>query len=119
MAELPTMAPHTAVKHLLLKRYLDCWFPILGKFNSRINYIDGFAGPGEYGGGELGSPILAIEAARYHVDRGTLSPNVNINFIFVEINPEYASHLRSKLRLLQLPPQFSVRVLQGAFANVI
>ncbi len=39
MTALPKMVPHTAAKHLLLKRYLDRWFPILGKYNQRINYI--------------------------------------------------------------------------------
>ena len=72
MAKLPAIAPHTVAKHLLLKRYLDAWFPILGRYNNRINYIDGFAGPGEYEGGEDGSPLLAIEAARSHVERKTL-----------------------------------------------
>src|SRR4051794_17699157 len=84
MPRLPKMVPHTAAKHLLLRRYLDRWFPILGKYHTRINYIDGFAGPGEYEGGEPGSPILALESARHHVENGTLAPNVEINFVFVE-----------------------------------
>ena len=119
MTALPKMVPHTAAKHLLLKRYLDRWFPILGKYNQRINYIDGFAGPGEYEGGELGSPLLAIEAAKYHVEHGTLAPNVEINFGFVEANPNYARHLQGKLDALTRPPQFKVEVIQGEFASVI
>ncbi len=100
MPSLPKMVPHTAAKHLLLKRYLDRWFPILGKYNQRINYIDGFAGPGEYEDGESGSPLLAIEAAKYHVEHGTLAPNVEINFMFVEARPDYAQHLQTKLNSL-------------------
>ncbi len=119
MTILPKMVPHTAAKHLLLKRYLDRWFPILGKYNSRINYIDGFAGPGEYEAGEPGSPLLVIEAAKYHVEHGTLAANVNIDFIFVEVDPGFADHLQSKLSTLTLPPQFDVSVTQGEFANVI
>ena len=119
MPSLPKMAPHTAAKHLLLKGYLDRWFPILGKYNQRINYIDGFAGPGEYEGGEPGSPLLAIEAAKYHVQRGTLAPNMEINFGFVEANPDYATHLQGKLDALPHPPQFKVSVIQGEFASVI
>jgi three-Cys-motif partner protein len=64
---LPTIwsiTPHTQAKHAILKRYLDAWFPILSrqaailnrKFGTvngrRILYIDGFAGPGIYTGGE-------------------------------------------------------------------
>ncbi len=119
MTPLPKMVPHTAAKHLLLKRYLDRWFPILGKYNQRINYIDGFAGPGEYEGGEPGSPLLAIEAAKYHVEHGTLAPNVIINFIFVEANPDYASHLQGRLNAISCPPQLKVGVIQGEFAAVI
>jgi three-Cys-motif partner protein len=119
MTPLPKMVPHTAAKHLLLKRYLDRWFPILGKYNQRINYIDGFAGPGEYEGGETGSPLLAIEAAKYHVEHGTLAPNVTINFIFVEANPDYARHLQGKLDALARPPQFKAGIIPGEFADVV
>lgn len=119
MAKLPKMVPHTAAKHLLLKKYLNAWFPILGKHHGRINYIDGFAGPGEYEDGEAGSPILAIEAAKAHVAKGTLQSNVNINFIFVEADSEYANHLRSRLKTLTIPAQFKVGVIPGEFANVI
>src|SRR5215475_1669133 len=55
--------PHTSAKHQILRNYLDAWLPILGKYNRRIVYIDGFSGPGEYAGGEPGSPIIALEAA--------------------------------------------------------
>lgn len=119
MATLPKMVPHTAAKHLLLKKYLDAWFPILGKRHARINYIDGFAGPGEYQGGEAGSPILAVEAAKAHLARGTLAPDVNINFIFVEAKPDYADHLSTRLKALTIPPQFNVQVAFGEFATVI
>jgi three-Cys-motif partner protein len=119
MAKLPKMVPHTTAKHLLLKRYLDAWFPILGKHHGRINYIDGFAGPGEYEDGEVGSPIIAIEAAKAHVAKGSLASNVNINFIFVEADPAYADHLRSRLNFLTIPSQFKVGVIPGEFANEI
>ena len=69
--------PHTSAKHQILRKYLDAWLPILGTYNKRIVYIDGFSGPGEYTGGEPGSPIIALEAARTHqceVGRGTRLP---------------------------------------------
>lgn len=119
MTKLPKMVPHTAAKHLLLKKYLDAWFPILGKYHGRINYIDGFAGPGEYEDGEVGSPIIAIDAAKAHVAKGTLPANVNINFTFVEADPGFADHLRSRLKTLTIPPQFKVAVIPGEFADVI
>lgn len=54
---------HTKVKHILLKKYLTAWIPILGKWNSKICYFDGFAGRGEYIDGTLGSPLIALEVA--------------------------------------------------------
>ena len=38
--------PHTKAKHEILGRTLRAWFPILGNYNRRIVYIDGFSGPG-------------------------------------------------------------------------
>ena len=59
------LEPHTRAKHEILKRYLQAWVPILslGRF-PKVLYVDGFAGPGIYSGGEPGSPIIALRAAR-------------------------------------------------------
>lgn len=54
---------HTKVKHILLKKYLKAWIPILGGRNRKICYFDGFAGRGEYTDGTLGSPLIALEVA--------------------------------------------------------
>lgn len=54
---------HTRVKHILLEKYLAAWIPILGRWNQRICYFDGFAGRGEYTDGTLGSPIKALRVA--------------------------------------------------------
>ena len=50
------------MKHLILQGYLEAWYPKL-KFARRLVFIDGFAGPGEYLGGEKGSPLIALDAA--------------------------------------------------------
>ncbi len=54
------------MKHAILKAYLDAWLPILGGTYQKLVYLDGFAGPGLYEGGEIGSPVIAIEAALQH-----------------------------------------------------
>ena len=54
---------HTRVKHILMEKYLAAWIPILGKWNPKICYFDGFAGRGEYTDGTLGSPIIALKVA--------------------------------------------------------
>jgi len=57
---------HTQAKHKILEFYLQAWFPILGSRYSRINFIDGFAGPGIYSEGEEGSPLIALRVAKEH-----------------------------------------------------
>ena len=60
------LEPHTIGKHLVLRAYLDAWFPILSSWKKRILFIDGFAGPGEYTGGEEGSPQIGMRALVDH-----------------------------------------------------
>ena len=65
MAATWVIAPHTRAKHILLDAYHDRWFSILAQRNpplQKITYVDGFAGPGVYEGGEPGSPIIALES---------------------------------------------------------
>lgn len=57
---------HSVGKHIVLKGYLDAWFPIMGSRRGRILFIDGYAGPGMYTGGEEGSPLIAIRAYKEH-----------------------------------------------------
>ena len=55
--------PHTAAKHRILRNYLDAWLPIMTSWSGRVVFVDGFAGPGQYRGGEDGSPVIALTAA--------------------------------------------------------
>jgi three-Cys-motif partner protein len=105
--------PHTAAKHQILRKYLDAWLPILGKYSKRLLYIDGFAGPGEYMGGEPGSPVIALEAATAH------SANISgeMIFLFVEERTDRVAHLNSRIAKLQLPAKFRVQVTQSTFAE--
>jgi three-Cys-motif partner protein len=105
--------PHTAAKHQILRKYLDAWFPILGTYNKRIVYVDGFAGPGRYTGGELGSPLIAMESARTH--RANLGGE--LVFLFIEERADRADHLEGEIGRIQLPAHFKVRVERGTFAE--
>ena len=58
------LEPHTTGKHLVLRAYLNAWLPILSSGNSRVLFIDGFAGPGEYAGGEEGYRPNCNEGSR-------------------------------------------------------
>src|SRR5437762_1164401 len=81
---------HTRGKHQVLQKYLGAWFPILGKTQDRIAFIDGFAGPGEYVGGEIGSPIIALQTYEQH----PASMRAHVNFLFIELDRRRAEHLK-------------------------
>lgn len=104
--------PHTLAKHEILRRYLGAWFPILGTYNKRIVYIDGFCGPGLYKGGEVGSPIVALEEALKHNSR--LAGN-QLTFLFMDERSDRIAHLRNELKGLPLPGNFSVHAVTGQF----
>jgi three-Cys-motif partner protein len=88
-------------------------FPILNRHNSRILFIDGFCGPGEYTDGEPGSPIIALDAAREH--RGRLSGEVI--FLFVDSEPTRITHLNNLLVNYEIPAAFKVHTSCGEFEN--
>jgi three-Cys-motif partner protein len=105
---LPTVwaaEPHTLVKHRILRRYLQAWFPILtqqgqilrrryGNLDrSEILFIDGFAGPGAYQGGEKGSPLIALEEVLNH----TLPFPMPVQMLFIERREDRYLHLEKLL----------------------
>lgn len=110
--------PHTLAKHRVFRKYLDAWVPTLGQSLSgrvRVVIIDGFAGPGEYKGGEDGSPVVAIKAVVEHQAFSRLKGE--FVFLFVEANKERCDHLRSVAlpRLGELPENVKIRVECGKF----
>jgi three-Cys-motif partner protein len=105
--------PHTAAKHKILRKYLDAWFPILGKHNRRLVYLDGFSGPGRYTGGEPGSPIVALESALTH--RANLS--AQLVFLFIEERLDRADYLEAEIAKLQCPSRFKIGIERGSFSD--
>jgi three-Cys-motif partner protein len=79
-----------------------------GRF-PEILYIDGFAGPGEYAGGEAGSPIIALDTALSYTSPLT----AKVHFLFVEEKHDRADHLRKLVALRALPANFHVIVEGG------
>lgn len=101
--------PHTQAKHEILKYYLGAWFPILAITQRRLLYVDGFAGPGEYAGGEDGSPIIALKVAQQHVLKEKFHrKGVELVFFFIEKDKARFQNLERKLAELQLPSNFRV-----------
>lgn len=79
--------PHTLKKHEILRRYLEGWFPILGRTRARVLFLDAFAGPGIYSGGEPGSPIVAMTTLLEHAAFKSLS-ECEFEFMFLEPRPD-------------------------------
>ena len=107
------LEPHTLGKHLVLRAYLDAWFPILSSWQRRILLIDGFAGPGEYKGGEEGSPLIALRALVDHTAR----IEAEVIFFFIEIDPRRAQHLEAIIQEWKatLPSNAIPHVITGRF----
>lgn len=95
------LEPHTDAKHRILRQYLGAWFPIMASsgVRGRIIFIDGFAGPGIYKGGEPGSPIIALRTLIGH-PRFPQWKN-EFDFAFFEVNKERCESLREQVEALQ------------------
>lgn len=109
---------HTECKHKILGFYLDGWFPILGSQTRKLLFVDGFAGPGEYEGGEPGSPLIALDSVRKHREAGRLI-NVEIVFLFVERDKRRADHLRQVLKARTDALKTKYHVLDGEFEGTV
>jgi len=108
-----SLEPHTKAKHEILKYYLGAWFAILAQQHPRIIYVDGFAGPGEYKGGEPGSPIIALNVAKNH----TLASRFKgeLVFSFIEIDEARSQNLKKKLQGINIPDNFKAKVECNSF----
>lgn len=109
------LEPHTEAKHVILKRYLGAWLPIISRWNGRIIFIDAFAGPGEYKNGEDGSPIIAINAVLNH----QIKIKSEILMLFIEKDKDRFEFLKKKLAELKLPSNLKVKPIPGKFDETL
>jgi len=116
---LPTVweiEPHTAAKHRMLQGYLYAWLPIMSKYNSRLVYVDGFAGPGVYSNGEPGSPIIALQAYLDHAQRDKIRSE--LVYVFIEEDGDRVARLNEEIaKLGKLPDNVVVHVIEGTFQD--
>jgi three-Cys-motif partner protein len=97
--------PHGKVKHLIFQRHLDAWLPIMTRSFVKLLYVDGFAGPGVYEGGEPGSPIIALRAAIFNRALKARPPDCELEFLFIEERSDRVVKLREEVKkLLALEP---------------
>lgn len=87
-----------AIKHRLIKHYLDGWFPKLGTWAGRVLYVDTHAGRGRHSSGQAGSPLVALETLLRHPYRDKLLQRSEVRFLFVERDPSNLELLRDELK---------------------
>lgn len=112
------LEPHTLAKHIILKKYLHAWIPIIASSNRRIIYIDGFAGPGKYSSGEDGSPLIAIKSLIEH----KLIPRMNaeFKFLFIEENGDRCKNLEKEISKLNISNHLiEVKIVCGKFEEKV
>jgi three-Cys-motif partner protein len=109
--------PHTVGKHLVLRAYLNAWLPIMSSANSRVLFIDGFAGPGEYKGGEEGSPQIALRALVDH----SAEIKAEVVYWFIEKETDRSEHLETVVDewRTKLPKSTKVEVVEGSFDDTM
>lgn len=111
--------PHTRGKHLVLERYMQAWLPIMTRWNGRVLFIDAFAGPGEYSGGEPGSPVIALRSLIDHRAKSRIRSEVN--YLFIENDPRRSKRLEEVLGDLedQLPASCNYDVITSTFDETL
>lgn len=111
--------PHTRAKHLILRKYLHAWLPIISSKRSRVAFIDGFAGPGVYSDGEDGSPVIAMRALIDHAHQNVIQSDVH--FVFFEAHKGRADRLGQVIDGMRerLPAGSIATVLHGEYASLL
>lgn len=99
------MDDHTPAKHALLRAYLIRWMSIIRNTQLPAVYVDAFAGPGRYRGGEEGSPVLVLNLLS-----GGRGMSNDVSFVFLETREDRFLHLRTEVSRLTLPQNFRVEI---------
>lgn len=89
------MKGQTEMKHSILQLYLNPWMKKLSYVDSTLLFVDGFAGPGIYDGGQ-GSPLIAMDMADKLLALNGVDDRVDsFRCIFVEKDPENYDSLKN------------------------
>ena len=108
--EPPLIRPHSLAKHRVLRSYLEQYVKVLTsnprQEQFRLTLIDGFAGGGRYLDSRTkeersGSPLIMLEAmekAAQECQNERSKPfNLDVQFIFIEKDPDALAYLRETL----------------------
>ncbi len=99
------------VKDELLQCYLKPYFAKIIQTRKTINYIDCFAGKGKFDDGEIGSPLIALNAIKEAKENSSIA-NTIINSYFIE--PKFYNDLKNNLSNFS-----NVEVIDGNYADRI
>lgn len=127
----PLIRPHSLAKHRVLRSYLERYVSVLTanprQDQLRLTLVDGFAGGGKYLDSRTkedrpGSPLIMLEAmeqAAEEAQKGRKKPfHLDVQYIFVEKDPEALTYLRQVLSDSRFGKLLGERVqlIQGEFA---
>lgn len=114
--------PHTLAKIEIVRRYLFIWFSILGRnpHFTRLVYIDGFAGPGQYTNSTQSSPTAALLAAKAAIEQaGSGLASKECCFLFVEKTKKFAESPREIISTKEWPREIKWKVEAGTFEEKV
>ena len=100
-------------KHAILRGYLEWWLPTMIQQHQRVRIFDGFAGPGEYQGGEEGSPQVIINTLQSQLT--DLQQWRHATFFFIDESRRRCQHLRRLLDRQARSARLRYFVLSGNF----
>ncbi|MFD5819375.1 three-Cys-motif partner protein TcmP [Streptomyces sp. NPDC127038] len=107
--------PHTQVKHLVYRHYLQCWMAKILQVFSEATIVDCFAGPGIYTDGLAGSPVVV---ARTFLEHSAHDRFKRLNLICLEERADRVEELRRQLAKLPSSPKLNIQVQEpGRFAE--
>lgn len=113
---------HTLAKHRLLREFFVRWMSVHSNSFERggtVRVFDGFAGPGEYAGGEPGSPLILVDTLCGHEFLRRRWTRVRYQFEFVEKSPRRAAHLARVLTNYEATARGTGRWSEGIRWTVI
>lgn len=107
--------PHTQVKHLVYRHYLQCWMGKILQTFTEATIVDGFAGPGVYIDGPPGSSIVVAKTFLDHTAHGRFN---RLNLVCLEERPDRVKELQRQFTRLPHSPRLDISVQPpGTFAE--
>lgn len=121
--EFDRLRVNSRAKHLILKDYLPAWASILGKWNTKVNYFDCFAGPGEYYWKDEiveGSPIISVQELSDLMKSTWPNKPSSINLVFLDSDESQLSKLKTKIDSIEdRSPALQIKLLPADSEKLI